>query len=270
MTDNRCAWSDLPAGECHHCDRNPRPHLRDFPVPPENVAYTIASRPHVELPRTGRALPEDTAHYELIDHVAALCDWTKNAEPRDIVHHRNDGTMTTIVTRHLTTHPPLIAQLWEAAEGSRGLDTGNKAFGSQPSARLEALDVVATIDREAHHSLRHTHREANSHDRWPETIAAVRHLGSVATDADAKTIRRWWAMARVVTGWDLPAFRPDNTCPLCAKRGSLRIKYPTGFCVECREYWDHDTVGLLVEHIRSENGEDEAADEPADTTEAAC
>lgn len=258
----RCNWSDLPAGECHHCDSQPRPHTRDIPIPPENIPHTIVTREHIELPRTGRALPEDTSHYELPDHISALCDWTKNAEPRVLIHHNTDGTMTSIVTRHLTTNPPLIKQLWEAAEGSRGLDVGNHAFGSQPAASLEALDVASHIERQAHHTLRHNHGEPNSYDKWPETIAAVRHLGSIANEDDARMVRRWWSMARVVTGWDLPAFKPDNTCPLCAKRGSLRIKYPTGFCVECRETWDDETIGLLVEHIRNENGEDEEVDTP--------
>lgn len=267
MTE-RCSYSDLPAGTCWHCDPTPRAHTRDIPKPFENIALTIATQPFNPPRISGRALPEDTAHYDLHDYISALCDHTINSQQRELTHHNRDGSIATTVTRHITTNPPLITQLWEAAEGSRGLDTGNKAFGSQPAASLEALDVANDIDQGVHYSLKHTHGETHSHDLYPETIHAVRHLGTIATQHDAHMIRRWWSMARVITGWDLPSWRPDNTCPLCAKRGTLRVNYPTAFCVDCRSHWDHETIGLLVEHVRSENREDEQDTEDDTTVQA--
>jgi hypothetical protein len=78
-----------------------------------------------------------------------------------------------------------------------------------------------------------------------------------------RDIRRWWTQARIVTGWDSPAWRPDNTCPLCGVRGGLRVKLAdqSGFCTECGETWTPETIALLADHIRSENAEDRAEGE---------
>lgn len=258
----RCSYSDLPERDCSHCNpgqRTPTGKKIPRPVEPAGRPYLAPVERH-----DVRTLPDELENYETVDYITALCDWTRHSEQRVTLHRQVDGSMTNLIERHNTENPPLIEQLWSAVEGSRGLDVGNKSFGSQPSARLEALDVVNDIEREVHRILKHEHRIVHSHDLYPETIDAVRHLGAVATKDQAKTIRRWWATARVVTGWDLPAFKPDNTCPLCAKRGSLRIKYPTAFCVECRSHWDDETIGLLVEHVRVENHED---DDAGDTPE---
>jgi Zn-finger nucleic acid-binding protein len=50
-------------------------------------------------------------------------------------------------------------------------------------------------------------------------------------------------------------------CPVCDVRRSLRVNLSlqTALCVECREVWDSTTIGLLAEHIRAENMEDEDA-----------
>lgn len=58
--------------------------------------------------------------------------------------------------------------------------------------------------------------------------------------------------------------QPDNTCPLCATRGSLRIRVGDGInsnsasamCVSCFEAWDDSNIGLLANHIRSENDDE--------------
>lgn len=73
-------------------------------------------------------------------------------------------------------------------------------------------------------------------------------------------VRRWWHQARIVSGWDQAAYRLFNTCPICETRGSLRIKLEVhaALCVECREVWDAETIGLLAEHVRTENGDDAA------------
>ncbi|WP_157432593.1 hypothetical protein [Aeromicrobium sp. Root472D3] len=63
----------------------------------------------------------------------------------------------------------------------------------------------------------------------------------------------------MLTGWDSPAWRPNNTCPLCGVKGGLRIRldHHTGTCMDCRQTWDPSTIGLLADHIRVENHEDE-------------
>lgn len=265
-TEDRCNWSDIDARDCDHCYPGPRPPKGTPPHQSEDIALAIIKLPPIHHP-TGRALPDDTQHWQVYDYVSALCDNTRHAEPRTIVRHENNGSMTTFTDRHITVNPPLILQLWEAAATSKGMDGGNRVFGSSPSASLEALDMAMRIEHEVHQHLRHDHGLTNSYDDYPETIDAVRHLGSLTghgTD-NARLIKSWWAGARVVTGWDLPAWKPNNTCPLCAHRGSLRVKYPTAMCVECREVWDEDNIGLLVEHIRTENDDPETAPTAADT-----
>lgn len=264
-----CAYSDLPHNQCDHCRTTntgttrtrittppPTPHR------PMRVVHPIATQPPTTKPR-GRNLPQDTKHWETPDYITALCDHTHTTEHYNRLTPDTNGTLTSNAHHHHTTNPPLLEQLWSAAETSRGMDSGNtRAFGSSPAASLEALDVAIEIERDVHKMLRAL-GERDTHDHWPDTIAAVRHLGALITPGqftthrdEAHTIRRWWSAARVITGWDLPAFKPHNTCPVCSTLGSLRIKWPTGLCTTCRTVWDADMVGLLVEHIRLENDED--------------
>lgn len=72
-------------------------------------------------------------------------------------------------------------------------------------------------------------------------------------------VRSWWRQARIIAGWDSPAWRPFNTCPMCSKRKGLRVNTltHTAVCIECRTVWEPTTIGLLAEHIRMENGLDE-------------
>lgn len=145
MADDRCIWSDLPPAMCSHC--NPyrtsatlRLVRHNLAIAAENILDTIASRPALTHP-TGRTLPQDLKDWRLSDYVAALCDHTRNAEPREIIQHHTNGSITTYVQRHITVSPPLLIQLQEAAASSRGMDGGNRIFGSSPSAALEALDL---------------------------------------------------------------------------------------------------------------------------------
>lgn len=171
---------------------------------------------------------------------------------------------------HVTTVPPLLWQLEHAIPTKAG-DTSPGGFRSQPAAWLESLDTMARIDLEA--------------SRWVTdmgetddgtTIQVVTRLGSLLPSADrchrarghmddekwcctwhavAHDVRRWHTQARIVTGWQSPAWRPNNTCPVCGKRGGLRVRLSdqSAMCIECREVWVAGTIGLLAEHIRQEN-----------------
>ncbi|GAA5154739.1 hypothetical protein GCM10023340_38780 [Nocardioides marinquilinus] len=99
------------------------------------------------------------------------------------------------------------------------------------------------------------------------TVACVRLLHGLSASADPvqrraieHDVRRWWIAARIVTGWDAPAWIPDNTCPACTERGTLRVRLADriGVCTNdaCRTVWDEATIGLLADHIRFES-EDE-------------
>jgi len=105
------------------------------------------------------------------------------------------------------------------------------------------------------------------------TARCIRLLAGLTPSLDPKTrtqltadLRRWWTWARIISGWDSAAWRPDNTCPMCGERRSLRVNLAAeaAFCVAdgCRETWDHSNIGLLADHIRQES-EQERTPPPA-------
>lgn len=197
-------------------------------------------------------------------------------------------------SRHITTVPALVRQLLGASPASQATESTSGGFSSRPAARIEALDTVMLIDDEAARWLRKLGHDdpgdrrddAGRHDPGSGTIACIQLLHGLAAGLDAcdrhhgrrddsntwcclphhieHDVRRWWHQARVITGWDTAAYRPFNTCPVCEQRGSLRINLAmhAGLCVECRTVWSSEDIGLLAEHIRTENLEeiDESAD----------
>lgn len=182
-----------------------------------------------------------------------------NREPVSI-HTPTGWTFTT----HVTAVPSLLEQLREAVEPSSSAEQGKSSFGSRPTARFDAIDTLVKIEAAAAawltlrclQPLRFT-----VEDNLRALVGAAPHLTDVQRWDLTREARRWVLWARVTTGWEVPAFRPDNTCPLCAKRGGLRVRAGDGIsssdasatCVECGEAWGNDTIGLLAAHIRSEN-----------------
>lgn len=194
---------------------------------------------------------------------------------------------------HITSVPSLVLQLIEAEPAGSGEKSGTTA-GSRPAARLEALDTVMLIDSEASAWLRRLGHDdpADTLDHRGNanpgtgTVRCIKALHVAMMDAKPchrlkpsrvkdkqnrdvwcctrhhieADVRRWWHQARIMTGYDSPSWRPDNTCPVCDQRRSLRIKLAasTAVCVECRTVWPPDDIGLLAEHIRWENREDGA------------
>lgn len=162
---------------------------------------------------------------------------------------------------HYTTSPGLLTQLESAAPSSAGESRGSNGYASRPAARIDALDTLMTIDREASAWVRFL-----GHDDPGSTAACVAKVGSLypsATEQCQRNIARdaksWWTQARITTGYDTAAWRPDNTCPLCGEKGTLRVKlaHHTAMCTSCREVWEPDVIALLADHIRAENCEDQ-------------
>jgi hypothetical protein len=181
---------------------------------------------------------------------------------------------------HRTVEPPLLEQLYQSVEPSSSAEAGAaRPASSRPAARLDAIDTANRIDSWAAAWL--AHLEVTDH---LDSIGRIRRLGSLLPSierCDRRTperddqqqviccnahqleadIGRWWTWARVVTGWDTPAWQPANTCPLCGTRGSLRVRLDEqrATCINdaCRETWDTATIGLLAEHIRRENNDTE-------------
>lgn len=208
------------------------------------------------------------------DQVRELTETHSHREP-----FTYDDGRTTWTVGHVTTVPPLLDQLGNATQQAMGDGGGSGGYKSRPPAFIESMDTLATIDLEASRWVRDL-----GEDDPLDTAGCLRKLHGLHASAGrcghAKAerddqhrvtcctqhaievdVRRWWTQARITTGWDSAAWRPDNTCPLCGKRGTLRVKLgaQSGMCTDCRETWDETTIGLLADHIRAENHED---DEP--------
>lgn len=183
--------------------------------------------------------------------------------------HRENYTarvgQTTWTRHHTTRVPSLLDQLQHAAPSGDGASRA-AGYESRPAARLEALDALIWVDREASAWLRDL-----GLDDPATTEACVKSLAALIPSLDAcgpkprkdgcchrhdveRDITRWWTQARIVTGWDTPAWRPDSTCPQCGVRGSLRVRLEErgAMCVECRETWDATTYQQLATHVRTE------------------
>lgn len=204
--------------------------------------------------------------------VRQLTEWHTNRTPYT---HELNGIA--YATAHTTKVPPLIQQLAEAEVSKSGEQAGTGAK-SKPTAHIEALDTLVLIDLAAARWVRKL-----GEDDPGSTIACVRKLYGLAASAHhcghdqatkegrevtcctvhkiEKDMRSWWTQARIVSGWDSLPWRPNNTCPHCEERRSLRIRPDdkTAVCVSCRETWDASNIGILAEHVRQENGEELAS-----------
>lgn len=172
---------------------------------------------------------------------------------------------------HVTDVPSLLQQLQHASPSGQVEQRDDAGYASRPAARLEALDTMLRIDQEAARWVRGGHDDPG--DRLdPKTGRAVTCSGTLACillhsltpalpdatrRAVTRDVRRWWTLARIATGWDSPAWRPDNTCPMCGERRTLQITLVAELAVcsydACRETWDRSSLGLLADHIRSES-----------------
>lgn len=193
---------------------------------------------------------------DLHDMIRELCEPTTHREPYSL-------TLVSRTLYHVTTWPALLVQLSAAGAPKGTAEAGiPKTASSRPTANLDALDTLIRIDDAAARIVREW-----GEDDPGDTIRCVRMVGALAASRDPhrahSEVRRWWTWARVTTGWDLPAWAPANTCPLCGERGTLRIRMNEmiATCIndQCRETWGEDTIGLLADHIRAENGEGEVA-----------
>lgn len=280
---DRCEYSDLHPWECDHCGPAPAPSLTlaELTVVAVRNVNQISVRPYL---RPVQHVVHTTEILEradnLLEYVLELCDWTRRGEPYQVQQRNPDGTHTFITLRHVTTAAPLLQQLAAALSTSGAEDGGGAhAFESKSPARDDAIATLMTIEADAYAWVADLDnvKEAKAHELYATAAAVVRHLGSLAPsrtcsrkhgrrDKDTKDwcctghhieadIRTWHTQARVTTGWDAPAWKPANTCPLCGTKGSLRVRLEehSGMCVKCRETWTPESIGLLADHIRSEN-----------------
>lgn len=205
--------------------------------------------------------------------ITQLTQPTTHTEPITQPQQNPDGTITWHTQRHKITWPSLLDQLIEAVTQSTSAEEGPRpGFGSKPPARIDAIDAYARIDKEA--TTRLTQLGAEQRGLCRDLILRIngllpahqpcanqprKHEDCCTRHAIERDIRNWWTTARVLTGWDKPAWTPRNTCPLCGKRSTLkmRVEQETAVCTNCHETWAPSEFYLLVEHIRDENKETE-------------
>lgn len=194
----------------------------------------------------------------LADVVRELTETHKHREP--FTYERSGVSWA---EKHVTEVPALITQLEHHEPSSTGDTQGAGGFKSQPAAHLEALDMLIAIDAEASRWIR-----VLGEDDPADTIACVRLLHGLHARCDAITqrdiehdIRRWWSLARIITGFDSAAWRPNGLCPNCNRRGTLRVRVvdELAACIECKAHWDHYTIRTLASQIREQNGDIEDA-----------
>ncbi len=283
-----CDYSDLPKKACAHCTGATLGG--PFRLPPLTVVHPVAHHPATRRPAallTPAVTIPETGAQDLHDYVAELVDRTRQATPYDVDAPAGGYR---IQQRHHVTVPPLLEQLATAIHTSGGAGASAGGYESRPAARLELVDTLTHIETSAYRwlkTLTGTPR-ADLVDTWPTLTGAIRHLRALAADLERcyrirgrrldehddparagcwccafheleHDVRSWWVAARTVSGWEAAAWKPHNTCPLCGVRDSLRIRADvhTGVCTACHETWDATTIGLLADHIRAENLEDD-------------
>lgn len=187
---------------------------------------------------------------DLHDHIREL---TRPHTHRQHFTTRHHGTW---YGQHHTIHAPALLTQLQHAPPLLGAQT-HGGYESRPAASLDSIDTLIRIDTHAAAWVRDL-----GHDDPGHTDACVQLLGALTASQPPATrtqiahdVRAWWTWARIATGWDSPAWRPDNNCPLCGRRGSLRVKLDAGAasCTECGETWNEASIGLLADHIRAEN-----------------
>jgi len=188
---------------------------------------------------------------ETLDMVNELCDPIKHHEHYQISKMRG-GRITWYGRDHWTWHPALIAQLSGSLSPTGDPSEGKPAHISQPAARLEAVDAARRIDLAAAGWVRRLGRDDPGDAA--HNVRLAYSLAPASRDL-AADIRSWWTQARILTGWDVAAWQPDNTCPLCAGRGTLRVKFAieSATCVACSAIWGPRTIGILAAAIRAES-----------------
>lgn len=157
--------------------------------------------------------------------------------------------------RVITHHASLLDQLSEAVEPSTSAtEGGQRGYGSVPSARLDAIDRLLAIDAGAAIWVVRLGQPLGA--TTPANLRILTGFARWLPDDDLAVlvgdVRAWVAWARTVTGWDVPPWRPDAPCPVCAGRGGLRVRLAsrTAICADCGASWDSDGIEALGNFVR--------------------
>lgn len=166
---------------------------------------------------------------------------------------------------HVVTHAPLLKELADAISPRYEGEGGRSAPGSRPPLRLDAIDAERAIGRGVLEWLERLALESRSVLAFDlrQLVGMAPLLPESVLVKLVSNAMGWTTLAKVVTGFEAPAFRPRAACPLCSESGSLRVRAETASaaCVACGAGWRKSdaTIFVLAEHIRLTNGESESA-----------
>jgi hypothetical protein len=201
----------------------------------------------------------DDAIGQVAEQVRALTEARTHTEPYfkwTAARHRK-------LHKHTTRHASLLDQLREqllangvAVESEAPIGTGG-ADTRAPLA-IAVLDVLLRIEAGSAHWVSVGLRR----DLRQTVEGNLRLLVGAATRAEdwqlrdlARDVHRWHSWAATLTGWQSPPFVPNAPCPLCARKGTLRINadQKRALCVECGAVWSEadGSIGLLADQIRA-------------------
>lgn len=197
---------------------------------------------------------------ELADYIREL---TQPHTHREHYQYQVAGRGTWYGQDHVVRAPSLLQQLEQSDTPSQATEDGPRSgYASRPAARLDALAALAHIDLQAARwitDLGEQPRSLHTLDLVLQLHGLTASAGLPARKAITASVRSWWITARIVTGWDSPAWRPDATCPQCGERGTLSVRLADKLArcshEACGATWDSENIGLLADHIRAESDE---------------
>jgi hypothetical protein len=161
------------------------------------------------------------------------------------------------IRHHATTQHGLLTQLYRAVLPTWQTtdNPGGSIPASRPPLEVEALsrhdEITAAARAWCFHAGIQPRTTAESTIR--ALVGAAGHLDHDQAERLLADLRRWAGWCRVYLGLEQIRLIAGARCPLtdCTELGTLRINLTTshGLCKACGATWDHDTIGVLAEHI---------------------
>jgi hypothetical protein len=168
-----------------------------------------------------------------------------------------DGNRHRKTHHHITVQHGLLTQLYRAVLPSWATadEPGTSVPASQPPLEVEALSRHAQITEAARSWCRLARVEprATAESTIRALVGAAGQLDDTQQTDLAADLRRWTHWCRVYLGLEHIRRITGTRCPIptCNTLSTLRINLTTshGLCTACGATWNHDTIGLLAEHI---------------------
>lgn len=229
------------SGSINYGPTRPNPVRRGCnPVPPLENGWRDVVNP-VPVPRAAFGV-------KIAEDVQLLVDG-------ETIAQRVQGT--TRIMRVPALLDQLDGNLVPASNGQSEGGSGGRGFESTLPCRVDALDALDLIGRQAAQWLAYIGRRTNGTTRADlrELVEAVDDLDVPDDDlpALAREVHRWATCARTVTGQDGRPWQPHVPCPECEELDTLKIKLAasTAYCAACHMTWDADDIADLAEQVRA-------------------